>query len=131
MDNSKINQPFDDKKIIGIIAVLVMLGLFLVVVTNVTSRVLLGARAFVDAESVWSKTQKEASLYLVRYLQEEEQIYYRQFKESVEVTEGYRLATEQMLKEDPDFEIIRPGYEKRRHCTNCTYTTWRCKIARC
>ena len=115
MDNSKINQPFDDKKIIGIIAVLVLLGFSLILLTNYTNKILSGARTFIDGESAWSKTQKRASLSLVRYLQEEQDEYYRNFENSIAITEGYREANAELSKSNPDLDIINKGFNNVRN----------------
>lgn len=59
-----ITNPLIIKKLLELLQFSVLLGLALIVLTNVASKVLSGARAFVNGEIIWSKAQKETPLSL-------------------------------------------------------------------
>jgi diguanylate cyclase (GGDEF)-like protein/PAS domain S-box-containing protein len=72
--------------------------------------VLSGVRAYVTAESLWSKAQKEAVNALDRYAQSGAQEDYDRFLTAIAVPLGDRLAREELDKPEPNPAIVRHGF---------------------
>ncbi len=98
------------KSTLLLISSFVVLGLSLVIVNHFESKVLSGARAYIAGEGQWTKAQKLATLSLVRYLDTQNESYYTQFEEYLEVNEGDRIARTELNSENPDYNIIREGF---------------------
>jgi PAS domain S-box-containing protein len=88
----------------------VLMGLSLVAVVNTGNFVLTGVRAYVAGEGQWSKAQKQASMYLIRYLELEQESDYRRFNEVLLVIDGDRAARETLQSENPDLNVARQGF---------------------
>ncbi|HET9652199.1 MAG TPA: EAL domain-containing protein [Usitatibacter sp.] len=74
---------------------------------------LLGAgRAFVAAEGVWSKAQKDAVYYLSRYAVDRSEDSYQAYEHAMTVLEGDRRARTEFTKADPDMAVVREGLLK-------------------
>src|SRR5512140_381177 len=74
---------------------------------------LLGSgRAFVAAEGVWSKAQKDAVYYLSRYTVDRSEDSYRAFERAISVLEGDRRARAEFARSDPDLAVVRDGLLK-------------------
>ncbi|MGE5097576.1 MAG: hypothetical protein ACM3SO_20740, partial [Betaproteobacteria bacterium] len=74
---------------------------------------LLGAgRAFVAAEGVWSKAQKDAAYYLSRYAVDRSEDSYQAFERAIAVLEGDRRARAEFARTDPDMAVVREGLLK-------------------
>ena len=86
----------------------VIAGLFMI--GKVGFNVLSGLRAYVAAESLWAKGQKDATHYLRRYATTENEDYYNQFLKSLTVTYGAKKARLELEKSDPDMNIVNQGF---------------------
>jgi diguanylate cyclase (GGDEF)-like protein/PAS domain S-box-containing protein len=84
--------------------VICLLGL-----TVYSSQLLSSGRAFISAESEWSKAQKDAVFYLTRYATERSEGDYEAFERAMRVIEGDRRARLEFLKPNPDLGIVRRG----------------------
>lgn len=92
--------------VVGIMAVLlaVQLGTLYFAVTTLSS-----VRAFVGSEGLWSKAQKDASYYLVKYSQTRSADDLHTFNNAMKVPLGYHKTLAELLKENPDLEYARQG----------------------
>lgn len=71
---------------------------------------LTAVRAFVYGESVWSKAQKDSAYYLKRMAITKSETDYQSYQDSLFVAHECRLARLELLKENPDMELVRRGF---------------------
>ncbi len=92
--------------VVGIMTVLIaiQLGTLFFAVTTLSS-----VRAFVGSESLWSKAQKDASYYLLKYSQTKNADDLHAFNNAMRVPLGYHKTLAELLKENPDLEYARKG----------------------
>ncbi len=67
------------------------------------------ARAFVEGEGLWSKSQKNAIISLFTYGVTHNEDDYAQFTKDLLIPDGQHLALVEYLKPNPDYSIIRKG----------------------
>jgi PAS domain S-box-containing protein len=67
-------------------------------------------RAYVTGESLYSKGQKDAQLYLLDYAQHHKEDDYRRFQQALAVPLGDRIAREELQRPEPDPAIARAGF---------------------
>ncbi|HWH39489.1 MAG TPA: EAL domain-containing protein [Usitatibacter sp.] len=85
----------------------------LLLALTVYSVQLLGAgRAFVAAEGVWSKAQKDAVHQLSRYAVDRSEDSYHAFVRSMEILDNDRRARVEMEKSEPDMAVVREALLK-------------------
>ncbi|MBA3681221.1 MAG: PAS domain S-box protein [Bacteroidetes bacterium] len=98
---------------VGIMALLIGVELFALFFSINT---LSSVRAYVEGEGLWSKAQKDAVYHLLRYGIAHEEKDYKKFKEFIKVPLGDSKARTELMKPNPDLEIVRQGYlEGRNH----------------
>src|ERR1700722_8914452 len=83
--------------------------LCLLLLANFSFGLLSSVRAYVGAESLWSKAQKDAVYHLQKYAATGAQEELREFRTDIEVTLGANDARVEMDKPNPDFEKVRRG----------------------
>ena len=84
--------------------------LCLLVLANFSFGMLSSVRAYVGAESLWSKAQKDAVYHLQKYAATGAQEELREFRTDIEITLGDHDARIEMDKPNPDFEKVRRGF---------------------
>src|SRR5258705_12092306 len=67
-------------------------------------------RAYVTGESLYSKGQKDAQIYLLDYAQYHKEDDYRRFQQALAVPLGDRIAREALQQPDPDLALARSGF---------------------
>ncbi|MEO6303378.1 MAG: HAMP domain-containing protein, partial [Bacteroidia bacterium] len=98
---------------VGIMALLIGLELFALFFSINT---LSSVRAYVEGEGLWSKAQKDAVYHLLKYGVTHNENDYKQFTEFIKVPLGDSKARHELMKPDPDLEIVRQGFiEGRNH----------------
>lgn len=113
------------KSIALLILLFTFLGLSLIAVNHYESRILSGVRAYIAGNGQWIKAQKEASLALVRYIVTEEEIYFTEFEDHLDVIEGDRLAREQLESPETDYELVKEGFIRGRNLSgNVKHLIW-------
>jgi len=80
------------------------------VVAAVSIDVLSSVRAYVTGESLYSKGQKDAQIYLLDYAQYHKEDDYRRFQQALAVPLGDRIAREELQRPDPDLTVARSGF---------------------
>lgn len=99
--------------IVGTMAVLIAIELFTLWFSIST---LSSVRAFVGAEGLWSKAQKDASYSLSRYYQTHDEANYQEFQSFMAVPLGDHKTRMELMKPEPDLKIARQGFlEGRNH----------------
>ena len=84
--------------------------LFLLILANFSFGLLSSARAYVGAESLWSKAQKDAVFHLQQYAAGRAPEELRRFRANIAVPFGDHEARIEMDKPHPDFERVRQGF---------------------
>lgn len=87
----------------------------LLLLSNASLHVMAGMRAFVSAESLWSKAQKTAVGHLEQYAQTRNEDAYQRYLAEMAVARGMRNARIELDKPDPDLEIVRDGFRDARN----------------
>lgn len=95
----------------AIILVFAILALFIVATTYYGTRLLSAVRAYVGAESQWTKAQKEAVGLLFQYLVEQDADLYRRFDETLELHEAFKTSRETLISEQPDRGLATRGFQ--------------------
>jgi diguanylate cyclase (GGDEF)-like protein/PAS domain S-box-containing protein len=93
---------------ISLVFVAMLIGL--VLLGAVGMLLLSGIRAYVGGEGLWSKGQKDATLYLLRYATTHNQKDYEAYQDSLAVPLGDRLARLELQKPWPDYAIVQRGF---------------------
>ncbi|HZP41429.1 MAG TPA: PAS domain S-box protein [Candidatus Binatia bacterium] len=97
-------------KIGSIILVFVVIVSCLLYVANARLEVLAAIRAYVSAEGQWSKGQKDAVHYLVRYAESHEERDYLRYLAAIAVPLGDRAARLELAKEQPNPGRVHDGF---------------------
>src|SRR5471032_3008858 len=84
--------------------------LCLLILANFSFGLLSSVRAYVGAESLWSKAQKDAVYHLQKYANSGAEEELRQFRAEIAVTLGDHDARIEMDKPKPDLEKVRQGF---------------------
>lgn len=69
-----------------------------------------GVRAYVGAEGLWSKGQKDAVYYLARYSQSRDEQDYLKYQQAISIPLGDRKARLELLKPDFDYAVVERGF---------------------
>ena len=97
--------------VIGTMALLIAFELFMLVFTMKT---LSSTRALVGAEGLWSKAQKDATYYLQKYGLTKNEKIYQEYLDFLSVPHGDSRARHEMMKANPDLNVIRQGFIEGR-----------------
>ena len=88
------------------------------VVAIVSIELLSSVRAYVTGESLYSKGQKDAQIYLLDYAQYHKEDDYRRFQQALAVPLGDRIAREELQRPEPDLDgraqRLSPGRQRSR-----------------
>jgi diguanylate cyclase (GGDEF)-like protein/PAS domain S-box-containing protein len=74
-----------------------------------------GGRAYVGAEGIWSRSQKEAVFHLSRFALDRAEVDYAAYERAIKVPLGDRRARQELAKPHPDVEIARSGLLQSRN----------------
>ncbi|MFH2058188.1 MAG: PAS domain S-box protein [Pseudomonadota bacterium] len=91
-----------------LLILLIISGLFFIGQSGF--KVLSGMRAYVGAEALWTKGQKEATYQLIQYVFTGEDHRYQAFVDSLKVPLGDRAARQELEQSDPVDDIIFQGF---------------------
>src|SRR6185369_5962297 len=97
--------------IVGAMAVLIIVELLTLWFAIHT---LSSVRAFVGAEGLWSKAQKDAVYNLRKYNLTHNEKDYREFQKFMDVPFGDHIARLELFKKEPDLNIARQGFLQGR-----------------
>lgn len=107
---------------------LVLLGLCivaLVALMHLQAAAFDGLRAFVRAEGLWAKAQKDAVLYLTRFVHSRDDSDYAAFLHATTVSLGDRDARTTLLSDSPDLARARQGLlEGQNHPEDIDSMVW-------
>lgn len=92
------------------VAVLVGMTTLQVSVAGFSLYLLSGVRAYVTGESLYSKGQKDAQIYLLDYAEFHREADYQGLHRALSVPIADRIAREELQKPNPDLEVARQGF---------------------
>lgn len=92
-----------------LLSFILIVSILLILTNFYTIKVLSSVRAYINGESEYSKGQKDASLYLIIYLESGDPEYWSSFKKSMQVPKGDNIARASLLTDDKD-EIPTQGF---------------------
>ena len=93
-----------------IVAVFVAMTILQASVAAFSIQLLSTVRAYVGGESLYSKAQKDAQIYLLDYAQKRQEVDYARFKAALAFPLGDRAAREALQRPDPDIAAARQGF---------------------
>ncbi len=97
--------------IVGAMAILIVTELL---VLWFSIHTLSSVRAFIAAEGLWSKAQKDAVYHLGKYHRTQNKEHYDAFKNFLAVPLGDHKARMELFKKNPDLKIVREGFLEGR-----------------
>ena len=93
-----------------VVTVFVAIVALQVMVAAISIDLLSSVRAYVTGESLYSKGQKDAQIYLLDYAESRKEEDYQRFLHSLAVPLGDRVAREELQKARPDLAVVRRGF---------------------
>jgi signal transduction histidine kinase/ActR/RegA family two-component response regulator len=99
-----------ERQAAGAFALVVAIIVILFGLAYLSIDTLSAARAYVGGEGLWSKAQKDATYYLVRYAGSGDPAAYEAFRQYLEVPLGDRVAREELERPRPDPARVRTGF---------------------
>jgi diguanylate cyclase (GGDEF)-like protein len=98
------------KRMLLIISPFLAIVVVLVWLATLSIDILAAGRAYVEGESLWSKNQKEAVFYLLRFAETRSESDYRNYQKAMNVPLGFRKARLELEKRRPDYAVVRQGF---------------------
>jgi len=100
---------FTLKKVIILFVLVLLASATLIFINYYTIKTTSAVRAYINGESEYSKGQKDALLYLLTYIQTEDQQYWPIFKASLDIPIGDNLARRTLVN-NGSIETIKKGF---------------------
>ena len=98
------------RRLLQIIWPFLIIVVILVMLASESINIIMATRAYSEGESLWSKGQKQAIFYLLRYSETQSEFDFRKYRERIAVTLGDRKAREELEKSSPDYAIAWQGF---------------------
>ena len=93
-----------------IVAVFVAMTILQASVAALSIQLLSTVRAYVAGESLYSKAQKDAQIYLLDYAEKHREVDYVRFRSALAIPLGDRVAREALQRQEPDIAAARQGF---------------------
>lgn len=88
-----------------VVTIVMLLG-----IVSVCLDIAAGVRAYVGAEGLWSKGQKDAVYHLSRYFQTHDEQDFNKYLQAVAIPLGYKRARLELQKPEFDFAVVEAGF---------------------
>ncbi len=98
------------KNVYLIIGLFITLIFILVLIIQVQMNVLIPIRAYIGAEGLWAKAQKDAIRSLEHYAISSKEEDYKSFQRYIQVPLGDRKARTELQQPNPDLDLAREGF---------------------
>jgi len=98
------------KRMLLIISPFLAIVVVLVWLATVSIDILAAGRAYVEGESLWSKNQKEAVFYLLRFAETRDESDFHNYQKAMSVPLGFRKARLELEKRKPNYSVVREGF---------------------
>lgn len=102
------------KKNVALLSVFVLLAIFMIVSTHYGTKTLSAVRAGISAEGEWAKAQKEGAHLLMLYAIYGDSVYYRDFRQRLELHRGFEMARKVLVQDDPQYAQALEGFGSAR-----------------
>ena len=99
-----------DRRLLVIIWPMLAIVVLLMVLASLSLDTLSAARAYVGAESRWSKGQKDAVYSLLHYAESHQEADYQAYLDAIAVPRGDHVARLALDKEHPDLAVAENGF---------------------
>lgn len=110
-ETSKSTQRLHiDRKMVGILSVFTVLGVCLVITILVATNTLSALRGYASLQTHWTEARKEVSMQVGNYFRTEDSQHFSLFKEAITEIEKAEKMRLELLKDHPDYEVIRSGF---------------------
>jgi len=93
-----------------VVALFVGIILLLLFLAHANSEILTNVRAFVEGESLWSKGQKDAIVFLNKYALSQSETDYQAFLEAIAIPLGDKQARLELEKAEPHMPVAYAGF---------------------
>ncbi|HKQ24337.1 MAG TPA: EAL domain-containing protein [Burkholderiales bacterium] len=98
------------RRLLLIIWPFLIIVLILVLLSSESMNIIMATRAYSEGESLWSKGQKQAIFYLLRYTETQSEVDFRKYRERIVVTLGDKKARLELEKPNPDYSVAWQGF---------------------
>lgn len=105
-------------------AIIVFSSAIIIGLNYYSIKILSSIRAYVNGESEFSKAQKNATRYLIDFIQTSDIASYRLFKEEISVPVGVRVAKEALQSGKPDSVVREAVLQGRNHPDDIENLIW-------
>ena len=99
-----------NRRLLLIIWPFLVIVVILLWLSNESMNILMATRSYSEGESLWSKGQKQAIFYLLRYSETRSEGDFRMYRERIAVTLGDKKARLELQKPNPDYAIAWQGF---------------------
>ncbi len=99
-----------NRRLLLIIWPFLIIVVILLWLSNESMNILMATRSYSEGESLWSKGQKQAIFYLLRYSETRSEGDFRMYRERIAVTLGDKKARLELQKPNPDYAIAWQGF---------------------
>jgi diguanylate cyclase (GGDEF)-like protein/PAS domain S-box-containing protein len=103
------------KRLVVIVWLFVAIVICLLTAAVYSVELLSAGRAFVGAEGLWSRAQKDAVFHLTRYTLNGSDADFEAFERAISVPRGVRHARMELAKPEPDFNLVKDGFLQGRN----------------
>lgn len=118
LDFKAVKEPFAratrwlamGKRMLLIVSPFLAIVVVLVWIATASIDILAAGRAYVEGESLWSKNQKEAVFYLLRFADSKSEVHFEKYQMAMRVPRGFRSARLELEKPKPDLAVVRAGF---------------------
>lgn len=93
-----------------VISLFILLAVVMSATAIYSNKTLMSVRAYVAGEGHWTKAQKDATLMLAYYIITDNDSYYINAMDRIQVNRGDRIARETLSSEKPDLDLARKGF---------------------
>jgi len=98
------------KRLVVIVWLFVAIVICLLTAAVYSVELLSAGRAFVGAEGLWTRAQKDAVFHLTRYTLNGTDADFDAFERAIAVPRGVRRARMELAKSEPDYNVVRDGF---------------------
>ncbi len=99
-----------NRRLLLIVWPFLVIVVILVLLASESMNILMATRSYSEGESLWSKGQKQAIFYLLRYSETKSEGDFRKYRERIAVTLGDKKARLELEKPNPDYAIAWQGF---------------------
>ncbi len=110
MTEKKLSRTKTVHMVYWIIALFIVLIGFLILIIQVQRDTLMSVRAYVGAEGLWAKAQKDATRSLEHYALSHKEDDFKSFRQFIQVPLGDLKARIELQKRNPDLDMARDGF---------------------